>query len=49
MNLLYSQYQKHERSNDMTFPSNVHPADELFTLRAQIKGLQERESELRDS
>lgn len=34
---------------NMTFPSNIHPADELFTLRAQIKALQEREAELRDA
>jgi hypothetical protein len=28
--------------------TNVHPADELYALRAQIKVLQEREGELRD-
>jgi hypothetical protein len=33
----------------MSFPSNIHPADELFALRAQIKALQDRESELRDA
>jgi hypothetical protein len=33
----------------MSFPSNIHPADELFALRAQIKALSEREAELRDA
>lgn len=33
----------------MSYPSNMHPADELHAVRAQIKTLQERESELRDT
>jgi hypothetical protein len=41
--------EKPERSNDMTsILTNVHPADELYDLRAKIKVLQERETELRD-
>ena len=32
----------------MAYPSNIHPADEMQALRAQIKALQDRESQLRD-
>lgn len=33
----------------MSYPSNIHPADELFALRAQIKALTDREAQLRET
>lgn len=31
----------------MSFPSNIHPVDELAAIRAEIKGLEAREALLR--